>query len=369
MGRKKTTKEFVEEMKVINSNIEIIGEYKGNKKHITCRCKIDGCFWDAKPNNLVCGSGCPKCGKKYRRNHEEFVQEIKIINPNIEVIGNYVNVCTKIEFKCKIDGHVWVAKPDNILKGSGCPKCSGLMRKTTEQFKKEVYSKVQNEYTVLGNYVNSMTKILFQHNHLKCKNYKFKMSPNDFLNNGTRCPRCSGRYRTPEEFETQIFELVGEEYSVLEEYKKASSKILMRHNACGHEWRVSIGNFLQGSRCPNCNKSKGERKIEEYLKNNDINYVSQKEFDGLVGQNKGNLSYDFYLPNYNLLIEYQGEQHEKPVDFCSEGVDIAEKRFKKQQEHDKRKRNFAKESNIKLLEIWYSDLANTGLILESQLIN
>lgn len=368
MGKRKTTEEFVKEMESVNHKIEIIGNYVNNKVHISCKCKIDGCVWGAKPNNLLNGSGCPKCGKKYRRNHEEFVQEMKVMNSNIEVIGNYTDLRTKIEFKCKIDNHVWIASPNNLLQGSGCPKCSGLMLKTTERFNDEVYLKVNNEYKVLGEYINSSTKILLQHNHKKCKNYKFKMTPSDFLN-GVRCPRCSGRYKTHEEFLLQIYELVGSEYSVLEEYEKAETKILMRHNICGHEWKVSIGNFLQGSRCPNCNKSKGEKTIEEYLKNNAINYIPQKEFDGLIGQNNGNLSYDFYLPNYNLLIEYQGEQHERPVDFYGEGMGKAEKRFKKQQEHDKRKRKFAKENNIELLEIWYYDLKNINSTLEVQLNN
>ncbi len=79
----------------------------------------------------------------------------------------------------------------------------------------------------------------------------------------------------------------------------------------------------------------------------------------------GNLSYDFYLPNYNLLIEYQGEQHEKyTLVFHTSKED-----FNKQQEHDKRKKDYAKENEIELLEIWYWDFDNIEEILNKQINN
>lgn len=68
-----------------------------------------------------------------------------------------------------------------------------------------------------------------------------------------------------------------------------------------------------------------------------------------------------------LLIEYQGIQHEKPIDFSGKGQDFSLKSFKLQQEHDKRKREYAKEHNINLLEIWYWDFDNIENILDNTL--
>lgn len=70
----------------------------------------------------------------------------------------------------------------------------------------------------------------------------------------------------------------------------------------------------------------------------------------MTGVKGGLLSYDFYLPNYNLLIEYQGEQHKKVVDYFG-----GESGLKVRQEHDYRKKQYAKEHNIQLLEIWYNE--------------
>ena len=111
-----------------------------------------------------------------------------------------------------------------------------------------------------------------------------------------------------------------------------------------------------GSRCPICKESHGERKIRDYLTKNNIEFTPQKTFPKLMGIGKKRnklLSYDFYVPSKNLLIEFQGEQHYRPVDFSSKDMEQAEKNFEKQQEHDKRKRKYAQQNKITLLEITY----------------
>ena len=148
-----------------------------------------------------------------------------------------------------------------------------------------------------------------------------------------------------------------------------------------HEWRSKIHTRNQNKGCPECNESKGEKRIKEILENknilkviqnefnklnynfNNINifYIPQKEFDNLIGLGGGLLSYDFYLPQYNLLIEYQGQMHEKFV----RGVHKSKKDFEKQVEHDRRKYEYAQNNNINLLEIWYYDYDNIEEILEN----
>jgi len=140
--------------------------------------------------------------------------------------------------------------------------------------------------------------------------------------------------------------------------------------------RSNIRNF----RCPECSYSKGEERIsnifidkgfikieqdefEQLIDKNKYNknyYIPQMKFDGLVGLKGGLLSYDFYLSKYNLLIEYQGEQHEKYY----KGFHSSKEDFEKQLEHDKRKKEYARNNNINLLEIWYYDFDNTEEILD-----
>jgi hypothetical protein len=91
---------------------------------------------------------------------------------------------------------------------------------------------------------------------------------------------------------------------------------------------------------------------------------SQKIFYGLIGIRGGSLSYDFYLPKYNLLIEYQGEFHDG---IAGNGNYYMKQNLKRQQEHDKRKKEYALNNNIKLLEIWYWDFDRIEEILHKEL--
>lgn len=91
--------------------------------------------------------------------------------------------------------------------------------------------------------------------------------------------------------------------------------------------------------CPHCRKSKGELAISSYLRENHIAFVPYKKFDNLLGVRGGRLSYDFYLPDYNMLIEYQGEFHDGTANIQTE------EDFKIQSEHDRRKAEYARENN------------------------
>lgn len=139
-------------------------------------------------------------------------------------------------------------------------------------------------------------------------------------------------------------------------------------------------------RCPKCQYSEGEDKINQYLINNGfikitqeqykklsnktINYyVCQKEFDNLLGVGNGNLSYDFYLLNYNLLIEYQGEFHDYEQKGMYKRTKYLINNLEKQAEHDRRKREYAKDNDIELLEIWYYDFDNIEQILDDYFKN
>jgi hypothetical protein len=130
----------------------------------------------------------------------------------------------------------------------------------------------------------------------------------------------------------------------------------------GHEWEnVMYSRVNSNCGCPVCNQSKGEKKIRKILDNNNIKYTPQKDFENLVGIGGGKLSYDFYLVEYNLLIEYQGDFHDGTANIQTE------EGFKIQQEHDRRKREYAQNNNINLLEIWYWDFDKVEEILNEQL--
>ena len=143
----------------------------------------------------------------------------------------------------------------------------------------------------------------------------------------------------------------------------SGKKIWWKCKDCEHEWYTKIYHRSSGSGCPMCNFSKGENRIKEYLDLNIVRYISQKEFKGLVGVGDGNLSYDFYLPEHNMLIEYQGGQHEQYIPYFHKN----KTNFKKQQQYDMLKKEYAKQNNINLLEIWHYDFNNIEIILKKEL--
>ncbi|RGG64626.1 hypothetical protein DWX11_09745 [Ruminococcus sp. AF18-29] len=102
-------------------------------------------------------------------------------------------------------------------------------------------------------------------------------------------------------------------------------------------------------RCPNCEKYYlGERNIREILLENNQTFEEQYKFQDC--KNIRPLPFDFYLPDKNICIEYQGRQHYMAVDYFG-GVDS----FNKQQYNDNIKRQYCTENNIELVEIPYTE--------------
>lgn len=238
----------------------------------------------------------------------------------------------------------------------------------TEVFKEEVFELVGNEYTVIGEYVNTSTHIQMKHN--KC-GHKYPVTPTHFLGDKTRCPKCSHRSykKTTEEFKQEVFELVGNEYIVIGEYKKNSVHIQMKHN-CGHEYPVTPKNFLKGRRCPECsnrerNTSRDVKKLEQILKDFGFEYEREIAFDECKFINQ--IRFDFYIESLNLIIEYDGQQHFKPWNGC--GGDDGMEGFLNSRKRDAYKNSWCEEHLISLLRIDHTNSKNLKTIVEEFLIN
>lgn len=125
---------------------------------------------------------------------------------------------------------------------------------------------------------------------------------------------------------------------------------------------MSFAKLVSGRRCPDCNKSKGEEKIITYLEKHNITYERQKTYPSLKGEGGCNLSYDFYLLEYNCCIEYQGEQHYKPIDYFG-----GKEKFEIQLIHDIKKKDYCTRNNIRLITISYWEFDNIDKILNKQI--
>lgn len=373
MSRKLTYEEVKE--RFINKGYELISQ-----EYINANTKLEYIcpkHRDKGIQEISIGSlskhGCYWCGlesrsNKRKLNYEEIKKEFEKRGFTL-LSKNYINSKTKLKFLCPKHGiqyNDWTHF--RISKINGCPECAEIARRNK---KRTSFSFIQKEFKKRGyilisnNYKNRNTKLEYI-----CPRHKDvgiqEISWSKFYNGKQGCPYCYGNVKkTTKEFKKEVFDLVGEEYTVIGKYTNALTHVTMKHNICGHIWKVNPSSFLSnGRRCPQCIESKGEQIIREYLTNKDIGFIQEHSFDGLIGINGGLLRFDFYLQSYNLLIEYDGEQHFEPMRFKSSTED-----FKKQQIHDKRKNTYCLKNKIPLLRIPYWEFDNIEKILNEALVN
>lgn len=229
------------------------------------------------------------------------------------------------------------------------------LKYTTKEIKEKIFELTGNEYEMMGEYVNSRTKIKIK--HVAC-GHEYMVRWNSFQQ-GVRCPKCAilvvknKLAFTNEDIVKAMYELVGDEYTKMDEnYTNNQTKFKIRHNTCGNTYEVNWNNFQSGIRCPKCNQSKGEKFIEDYLTNKGISFATQVRFSDC--RYKNTLPFDFGIIDDNkrviCLVEYDGEQHFEPIEAWG-----GEEAFKERQRKDLIKTNYCKENNIPLLRIKYDE--------------
>jgi hypothetical protein len=216
---------------------------------------------------------------------KEFIEKAKLVHGEKYYYSNveYINNKTKIIIICPIHGDFKQQPSNHITNEQGCPTCS------QEWLKKFNMSQRSDTLSFI-----EKAKI----NHGKKYNYSLV----NYINKNTKV------------------KIICSKHGIFEQRPK--------HNL------VKCG-------CPKCHNSKNEILIENILKNNDIIYENQKTFIDCKLINL--LPFDFYLPDYNICIEYDGEQHFKPINIFG-----GEKRFKKQVLTDNIKNNYCQKNKIKL---------------------
>lgn len=162
------------------------------------------------------------------------------------------------------------------------------------------------------NYINDSTKV-----EIICQLHgSFYQRPNDHLH-GQSCPICAKERKqkklskTTEQFIEEAQQVHGDKYDYSKvNYINSHSKVEIICPIHG-SFEQKPYKHLNEQGCPKCCQSHLENRIEKLLKDNDINYVSQKSFPWLKYNGK-NQYFDFYLTDYNVAIECQGIQHFKP---------------------------------------------------------
>ena len=168
------------------------------------------------------------------------------------------------------------------------------------------------------------------------------------------CYYCENRHN----LNTQGFSsTLSSEYTLLSEYKGLDEKVLVKHS-CGFVWSVVPRKLYNYRGCPKCNKkrSQGERRITQYLDEKQLDYDIEHRFSWQTNPLR---RYDFFLPDYNLIIEYNGEQHYKETHFFETDLTT-------QEQIDIEKYNDAVRNGLNYLVIPYTTYNNIENILDDE---
>jgi len=296
---------------------------------------------------------------------EDFIKKAKEIHGDKYDYSstNYVNCYTKVNITCLIHGDFKISPDNHIHNKQGCAKC--YYKKNSEFHSWSYEDFVKKAKEVHGNtYDYSLTKFKSTREKIQiiCKKHgEFNSLPSDHIHKKSGCPKCaykkcSNRLKST----TDDFILKAEkthrnryDYSLVN-YVNSTTKITIICPVHG-KFLQTPDAHLSGKNCPHCNLSKGELKIKGILESNNIQFKQQKTFKECKDIRL--LPFDFYLPEYNLCIEYDGEQHYKPIK-----VFKGEFGLKEIQRRDFIKTEYCKNNNIPLLRISYNENIKNSLL-------
>lgn len=271
----------------------------------------------------------------------------------------YKGLKHKILIKHNTCGRLFDQRPERHMVGDKCPFCCITKQKTSKDFidqSERVHGKDEFDYTNTI-YKNMYTKLKLRH---KC-GHEFLVKPCNHIHNKSGCPKCNGGVSISQnDFIANAKSIHGDKYdysNIL--YKSAFKKVELICNDCGNNFKQTANDHIsKNAGCPKCCESKGEKFISSHLDSLGVKYIAQ--FRDKTCKYKKVLSFDFCLPDHNILIEYDGEQHFKPIDFYGGNDSFQDLKIK-----DAIKDCWAKHNNFKLIRVNYMNL----LSFKSNLIN
>jgi predicted nucleic-acid-binding Zn-ribbon protein len=177
---------------------------------------------------------------------------------------------------------------------------------------------------------------------------------------GSNCPQCANEQyhkdfkKSTEEFISNSIEIHGNKYDYTKvNYYNNKTKVTIICPNHG-EFNQRAGSHIEGYGCDMCKESFGERDIRKILENRNLKFKSQHRFIDCVKIKP--LPFDFYLPEYNTCIEFNGKQHYEHNHFF-----VSNKGFKELKERDSIKAKYCEDNGLKLIIIRYDENISSKL--------
>jgi hypothetical protein len=367
-------------------------DYKGSCRTVTITCKYHGDF-NVEPREILTDRTtglhlhreCPVCeGRevKKRMTDDEFFQRMHQLYDATELdflTSEFNGKNKKVTAYCRKHGPInhtvsyW-------LDGKGCEYCNGQFY--PPDFLRLARKKHGDKYQYRGikNIKSSQSYIKI---HCDNPDHHWHSQRVDLHLQGFGCVECSNypNKKTPQqrcdEWIKKCIKKYGEgryDYSrAHEDYVNNDSLVWIRCCIHDHWFQQTPDNNLRtvNGSCPICSiefrESEGEAEIRRWLLKHGITNFKQDEVTLPVEDPRCKRQYlrpDFWLPDYNLFIEYNGEQHYEDIEYFHTGGWTLED----QQIRDEAVRRYCHDHHHRLLEIPYTDFDNISEILAKTLL-
>jgi hypothetical protein len=277
---------------------------------------------------------------------KEFIDKSRVIHGDIYDYSkvDYVGGRGKIDIVCPKHG-VFTQRASAHKSGQGCPICNTMNRRCVlSEVLKEAKS-IHNDkydYSLIREYKTSNTKI-----PIICpKHGKFTITSHHHINRGQGCGECKSLGLNG--FLDKANEKHGDTYDyTLVDYVNNKTKVTIICPTHG-EFKQRPSDHMFGCGCPICNESLGEKSIRLFLEQNNIMFIPQHRFGDC--KNIKPLPFDFYLPEHNVCVEFNGKQHYEIVNHFGGSVKFIQRKI-----NDDIKREYCVNNNIHLIIIKYDE--------------
>ena len=232
-------------------------EYKAGKTHLRWLC-AEGHEWRAIPESIKRGSWCPECARRKKSgsrrgsNTIEGMRRLAVKRGGECLSATYVNLKTKLRWRCGGCGHEWEAPPGSVKSGTWCPMCAARRRSLSNPRRKTIEDMRELAAARGGECLSPVYRGANAQLRWCCgRGHEWEAFPNS-IRRGTWCPECSGKKRkTIEDMRAAAAERGGACLSDV--YVDQQAKLRWRCGDCGHEWEAAPNNVLHvGSWCPKC---------------------------------------------------------------------------------------------------------------------
>lgn len=327
MAKKLTKDEFLIKVKKVNPNIIILDNYDGYRVPLKVKCKDCNSVFKARPRHLMSYSICPKCNNRFSKSKIDFKEAVKNLNPDIEILEDYIDNKQNIKFKCLKCGYISYKRTSHLLYSKHrCKNCEKNPKSMTEEEFLNRASKFSEFVDIIGKYDGLQKNIL-----CKCKicGTEWLAKSSNIIRGKAGCPNKCKRILNTMENKLDRLNMFSNKFNF--EYLGQltyETKVKFICKDCGNIIIKPFREFYNdGIRCWNCNpvgsvkeqmfaedikneinsyiergiRIKLYKETEEYLKNK-YNMIQDKYFSNNVKR----YQLDIYFPNIKLGIEFDG---------------------------------------------------------------